>query len=123
MAYAKCFEELEVWKESCRFVKELYEITGSGQFLKDRDLSSQIRRAGISIASNIAEGFEKGSKKEFIRYLLIARGSAGEVRTQIYIARSLGLIESSEFSILKEKIIHISSMLTKLIMSLKSKSD
>jgi four helix bundle protein len=121
MGFASSFEDLDVWKEACRFVKDIYAVSTNGNFGKDRDLVSQIRRAVISISSNIAEGFEKGSKKEFARYLLIARGSAGELRTQLYIARSLGYINPDEFKALKEKIVHISSMLTKLIQSLKSK--
>ena len=121
MAFAKRFEDLEVWKEACRFVKAIYEITKEGRFAKDRDLVSQLRRAAISIPSNISEGFEKGSAKEFARYLLMARGSAGEIRTQLYIAKSLDYLDSNHFAKLKEHIIHISSMLTKLIQSLKAK--
>lgn len=121
MGFASCFEELEVWKESCRFVKDICHISGNGAFSKDRDLISQIRRAAISIPSNIAEGFEKGSSKNFARYLLIARGSAGEIRTHLYIARSLNYLDSEQFNSLKNKIIHISSMLTKLAKSLKTK--
>ena len=121
MGFASCFEDLEVWKESCRFVKEITNITGNDFFKKDRDLTSQHRRASVSIPGNIAEGFEKGSQKEFIRYLLIARGSAGEIRTQLYMARSLKYLDNNQFKLFKEKVIHISSMLTRLIESLKSK--
>ena len=121
MAFAKRCEDLEVWKEACRFIKAIYEVTKAGRFAKDRDLVSQLRRAAISIPSNISEGFEKGSAKEFARYLLMARGSAGEIRTQLYIARSLNYLDSDHFAKLKEHIVHISSMLTKLIQSLKAK--
>ncbi len=120
--FAKYFEELEVWKEGCRLAKEINELTGTGLLLKDRDLTSQLRRAAISIPSNNAEGFEKGSSKDFIRYLLIARGSAGEVRTQLYLARALNYLDSEQFNITKDKLLHISSMLTKLIESLKKKA-
>jgi four helix bundle protein len=121
MGFARSFEELDVWQEGCRFVVEIYDATKKDKFSKDRDLISQMRRAAISIPSNIAEGFEKGSRKEFIRYLYIARGSAGEIRTQLYIARSLDYVDSKSFSPLKDRIIHISSMLTKLIEGLKAK--
>jgi four helix bundle protein len=121
MAFAKRFEDLEVWKEACRFVKAIYEMTKEGRFAKDRDLVSQLRRAAISIPSNISEGFEKGSSKELARYLLMARGSAGEIRTQLYIARSLDYLDSDHFTKLRDHIIHISSMLTKLIQSLRTK--
>jgi len=90
MPTLKAFEELEVWKESCRLVKEIYLHSTKAEF--DRDLCSQLRRACISIPSNIAEGFEKNSKPEFIRYLRIAKGSAGEARTQVYLARSLNYL-------------------------------
>lgn len=121
MSFASCFEELEVWKEDCRFVQDIYNLSGNDYFRKDMDLTSQLRKASISIPSNISEGFEKGSKKEFVRYLSIARGSAGEIRTQLYIARSLGYIDTKSFKALKDRIIHISSMLTRLIESLKAK--
>jgi four helix bundle protein len=121
MAFAKRFEDLEVWKEACRFVKAIYEVTNSSRWARDRDLISQMRRAAISIPSNISEGFEKGSSRDFARYLLMARGSAGEIRTQIYIARSLDYLNRDQFNTLREQVIHISSMLTKLIQSLKAK--
>jgi len=84
MKFAKSFEDLEVWKEGCRLVVDIYQVTKSNKFGYDKDLCSQLRRAAISIPSNISEGFEKGSQRDFIRYLLIARGSAGEIRTQLY---------------------------------------
>jgi four helix bundle protein len=120
VATVKSFEELDVWKEACRFVVDIYNVSSRESSKFDYDLSRQIRRASISIPSNIAEGFEKNSEGEFIRYLLIAKGSAGEVRTQLYLAKSLNFLSSKDFDKLKSKIIQISSMISGLITYLKS---
>ncbi len=120
MPFASCFEELEVWKEACKLARDIYQITAIGKFSTYRDLNSQIRRAAISIPSNIAEGFEKGSKRDFAKFLLIARGSAGELRTQLYLARSFEYLNVEDFTRLKASVIHISSMLTRFIQSLKN---
>ncbi len=82
MSKINSFEELNVWKESRSFNKKLYLISNNGLFDKDFDLKRQIRRASISISSNIAEGFERNTDKEFIQFLYYAKGSAGEVRSQ-----------------------------------------
>ncbi|MFA5985764.1 MAG: four helix bundle protein [Parcubacteria group bacterium] len=74
------FEELNIWKESLTLTKEIYETTARGFFVKDRGLQDQIRRAIVSISSNIVEGFEKNNNNEFVRFLKISKGSLGEVR-------------------------------------------
>ncbi len=88
------FEEIEVWKQSRILVKEIYIITRREEFSKDFGFKDQIRRSSISIPSNIAEGYERKSNIEFIRYLFIAKGSAGELRTQIYLAYDLEYIDN-----------------------------
>ena len=80
------FEELEIWKEARRLIREIYRITKTSKFSRDFGLAEQIRRAAISIMSNIAEGFERGGNQEFMQFLYIAKGSCGEVRSQVYIA-------------------------------------
>ena len=72
---------------------QIYEFTRNERFKKDFGLVDQMRRAGVSISSNIAEGFERGSKKEFIQFLYRAKGSAGELRSQLYTALDLGYID------------------------------
>lgn len=93
MARVNKFEDLICWQKARKLVNAIYKITDSGKFSKDYDLRSQIRRASISIMSNIAEGFSRYHKKEFIRFLDIAQSSASEVKSQLYIANDQKYIE------------------------------
>ena len=77
---ARSFEQMDVWKEPRELVKLIYRLTDKREFRKDFGLADQIRRAAISVMSNIAEGFERGTNTEFIHFLFIAKGSCGEVR-------------------------------------------
>ncbi len=95
MAFVERFEDLKVWKEARSLTKEIYEMTKSGQWQSDRGLQDQIRRASVSIASNIAEGFERDNRNDFVHFLLIAKGSAVEVRTQLYRALDVGYISNT----------------------------
>ena len=79
----KRFEDLVVWQKSMALAEEIYRITKSGEFGKDWGLKDQVRKAAVSIPSNIAEGFERYSAQELKQFLNIAKGSAGEVRTQL----------------------------------------
>jgi four helix bundle protein len=81
MSSAKKFEELEIWKGASGLAVEIYQITLYQNFNRDFSLRDQIRRSAISISSNIAEGFEYGNNKDFIRFLRYAKGSAGELRS------------------------------------------
>ena len=80
------FEDLEIWKEARRLTTIIYRVSSGSKFSKDFALRDQIRRAVISIMSNIAEGFERSGNQEFVQFLYIAKGSCGEVRSQIYAA-------------------------------------
>jgi four helix bundle protein len=82
----KQFEDLEIWKEARRLTQAIYQLTKSDKFSRDFVLRDQIRRAAVSIMSNIAEGFERGGNQEFVQFLYVAKASCGEVRSQIYIA-------------------------------------
>ena len=88
------FEDIEAWKKGREVVKEIYSITKEPRFSRDFALKDQIRRSAISIIANIAEGFERDSNKEFIYFLAIAKGSAGEVRSLLYVAFDEGYIDS-----------------------------
>jgi len=93
----KTFEELPVWQKARELVNYVYGLTRKDGFNKDFSLVDQIRRASASVMSNIAEGFERGSNAEFIQFLYISKGSAGETRTQLYIALDQGYISRDEF--------------------------
>jgi four helix bundle protein len=97
MASLKKFEDLQVWQDARKLVSEIYRITATGQFSKDFGLRDQIRRASVSILSNIAEGFERSGNKEFVHFLFLAKGSAGELRSQLYVALDLKYIRDHEF--------------------------
>jgi four helix bundle protein len=115
----KHFEDLLVWKSSRELVNEICSLTRSGSFRKDFSLVDQIRRAGISIMSNIAEGFERGSNQELIQFLYIAKGSCGEVRTQLLIAFDQKYITYKEMEETKELAKKVSGMLANFISYLK----
>jgi four helix bundle protein len=82
----KNFEDLEIWKDARALTREIYQVTRNPKFSKDFGLRDQIRRAVVSIMSNIAEGFERGGNQEFIQFLYVAKASCGEVRSQLYVA-------------------------------------
>lgn len=89
------FESLRVWHDSRRLAAKIYKATRTGAFAQDYGLRDQVRRAIVSVMSNIAEGYERGGTKEFLHFLRIAKGSAGEVRCQLYAAEDAGYLESA----------------------------
>jgi four helix bundle protein len=93
MAKIERFEDIEAWQDARLLVRDIYGVTAEGRFSRDFGLRDQIRRAAISTMSNIAEGFERGSDKDFTRFLYMAKASAGEVRSQLYVAIDLGYLE------------------------------
>jgi len=97
MATFRSFEEIDAWQKARVLVSELYSVTDRAPFSKDFGLKDQIRRASISVLSNIAEGFERDGRKEFIQFLSVAKGSAGEVKAQLYVAMDQGYLTQSEF--------------------------
>jgi four helix bundle protein len=109
------FEEINSWQKARLFNKRIYEITDKEVFKKDYDLSRQIRRASISISSNIAEGFEINTDKEFLYFLFIAKTSAGEVRSQLDLALDLNYITKIEFDELFEDVSDISKLISGFI--------
>ena len=95
---AESFEDLVVWIKARELVNSIYSVTKKDRFKRDWTLVDQIRRAAISVMSNISEGFERGSNAEFIQFLYIAKASCGEVRCQIIIALDQGYINKEEFN-------------------------
>lgn len=117
MAY-QSFEKLEVWKRACRLAVDVCRaVTESKQYA----LKDQMQRAAISIPSNIAEGSERDSKQDFVRFLRIAKGSAAELRTQCYIALKLELLTKNDAEKFVQETKEISAMLQGLIHSLSTK--
>ena len=114
------FEDLDVWKAGCRWAVDVYSEL---QKTRDYGLRDQMQRAAVSISSNIAEGSERKSKKEFVQFLCIARGSCAELRTQLYIAVSVGAISADSASKLVAETKRIAAMLTGLITSLEPSTD
>ncbi|OXB24178.1 four helix bundle protein [Flavobacterium tructae] len=122
MSKFKSFEEINSWQKSRVFNKKIYLITENSNFKKDFDFVRQIRRASLSISSNIAEGFERNTDKEFVYFLYVAKASAGEVRSQLYLAFDLEYIIKEEFEILLESVTEISKLLSGFIKYLSQKS-
>lgn len=122
LAKVKRFEDLEVWMKARDLTRTIYEITGRNEFAKDYGLRNQIRRAAVSVISNIAEGFERQGDKEFQHFLSIAKGSAGEVRAQLYVALDANLINEEQFKKLLILIEEVSRMIYGLITYLQKYS-
>lgn len=112
---SKSFEDLEVWKRACRQALEIYEALKGA---KDYSLKNQMERAAVSVPSNIAEGQERDTVPDFIRFLRIAKGSNAELRTQLYLATKLELISTEKSNELINESKQISKMLQGLIQSL-----
>ncbi|MFC1543147.1 four helix bundle protein [Candidatus Neomarinimicrobiota bacterium] len=97
MATFKRFEEIEAWQRARELAKAVYAVTRKGAFSKDFGLRDQIQRASVSVMSNVAEGYERDGTKEFIQFLSIAKGSAGEVKSHLYVAKDQGYLNKDEF--------------------------
>lgn len=116
MAY-RSFEDLEVWQRGCRLSVAIYKASEKCRRFSIKDL---VERAGLSIASNIAEGAERGSSKEFAHFLSFSKGSCGELRTQLYIARKLSAVTRKDFEELVAETKEMSAMLQGLCRSVLS---
>jgi len=111
MARLERFEDIDAWKKARELTQSIYQITLTGEFARDFGLRDQIRRAAISVLSNIAEGFERDGNKEFLQFLSLAKGSCGEVRAQLYIALDQAYISAPEFRGLVEKTLEVSRLI------------
>ncbi len=115
MARIERFEDIEGWKLARQVTNRIYDVSATGAFSRDFTLVNQIRRASISILSNIAEGFERDGNKEFLQFLSIAKGSCGEVRSQLYIASDRGYIDESTFNEIGTMLIETSRTISGLM--------
>lgn len=115
------FEDLQVWQEAVSLAAEIYRVSKHEGLAKDFGLRDQLQRAAVSIASNIAEGKERETIAEFIRYLYIAKGSSGELKTQLIIAERIGSIDEGSAKSLILNAEQVSAKLGSLIRTLKRK--
>lgn len=122
MAKIKKFEDIESWKRARKLTSQVYEVTATGKFARDFGLRDQIRRATVSILSNIAEGFERGGDNEFLQFLAIAKGSCGEARAQSYVALDQGYISHAQFETLFESATEVSQLISGFIKYLRGSS-
>lgn len=117
------FEDLIAWQRSRELTKQIYLLTGKDPFSRDFGLREQIQRASVSIMSNLAEGFERGSINEFHQFLFIAKASCAEVRSQLYVALDVGYISHQEFEEVKKLAEEVSRIIGGLRSSIKKQKD
>ena len=113
------FEDLLVWQKGMRLVRQVYLITSDGKLSKDFNLRDQLRSAALSVTSNIAEGFERASRKEYLNFLNIAKGSAGELRSLLRVALEIGYLEEPQFFEMQGMVLELSRFLSNQIKSIK----
>ena len=119
MPTIKQFEDLEVWRAARALTKAIYRVSSTGQFARDFQLTNQIRRSANSVMSHIAEGFEGDGNREFQHFLAVAKGSCGEVRSQLFIAFDQGYVALNEFQSLCQGATKVSRLLSALMKHLR----
>ena len=117
------FEELIAWQKARTLTSDVYKVTGQGIFSKDFGLKDQMRRAAVSIMSNIAEGFERGRPAEFHQFLSVAKASCAELRSQLYIALDAGYVSESLFDELMIKAVEVGRIIGGLRGAVERKRD
>jgi four helix bundle protein len=116
MKKIKNFEELIAWQKARELTKQIYSTTNKGPFSKDFGLRDQIRKASVSIMSNLAEGFERGGRSQFHQFVVIAKGSCAEVRSQLYVALDVKYVTQEQFEVL----MNLGSELSRIIGGLRA---
>ena len=117
-----CFEDLIIWQKAIEFAKEIYLLTERMGLKTDFGLKSQMRDASVSISTNIAEGFERRSRKEYLNFLNIAKASAGETRSLLYVALEVGYIDRDEMENMRGKARFLSGSISNHMKAI-SKAD
>lgn len=112
------FEDLRVWQKGISLVKQVYLVTKQGELSRDFGFRDQLRRAAVSIPTNIAEGFERRSRKEYVNFLNIAKGSAGEVRSLVRVALEIGYFDRPTYNELYNQALDLSRMLSSQIQAI-----
>lgn len=120
MATILKFEDIIAWQKALELSDLIYSHSNSDKFSKDFGLKDQMRRASVSVVSNIAEGFEREGNNQFIYFLLVSKASAGELRAQLYIARNQKYISQNEFDIINNKVIEVSKTISGFISYLRT---
>jgi four helix bundle protein len=123
MTQIKRFEDIDAWKKARVLVKEVYKVTAAGKFSKDFSLRDQIRRAAVSVVSNVAEGFSRQTDREFAQFLYVAKGSISELQSQFYVALDLGYLNQEEFDNLYGQAEEVVKLISGFIRYLKGASD
>lgn len=118
--YFSKLEDIEIWGNSCQLVDKIYKASSKGKLSKDFALRDHIRKTAISIPSNIAEGFGRQSKKDFIKFLYYSKGSLLELKTQLFIAAKQDYLSKEDLASLREKIEKLINQTGKLIGHLKN---
>ncbi len=116
------FEDLRMWQAGIQLVKSVYLVTNDGGLTRDFGLRDQLRRAAVSIPTNIAEGFERASRKEYLQFLNIAKGSAGEVRSLLRVALEVGYLDAKRHDQLRDTVVTLSRSLSNQIKAIKDSS-
>ena len=119
MATATRFEDLTAWQKARELTREVYKATQHSGFARDFGLAGQIQRAAVSVMSNIAEGFERGSLPDFARFLSIAKASCGEVCSQLYVALDINYIDDEHFT----RLVAMAEEVSRIIVGLRSYVD
>jgi four helix bundle protein len=120
MAGILLFEDIEAWKTARELARLVYELTQQGAFARDFGLKDQIQRACVSVMSNIAEGFESRTDTQFLNYLGHAKGSAGETRSQLYVAFDLNYVSQEQFALAQKLVEKASRQLSRFMAYLEN---
>ncbi len=115
MSTFRRFEDIEAWKLARMLANRIYDVTSEAGFSRDFALRDQIRRASISVVSNIAEGYERDGDREFLQFLFVAKGSCGEVRAQLYLAHDRSYLSDDQFREIHAKAVELSRVIAGLI--------
>ena len=117
------FEDFIAWQKARKLTSNIYKVSNIGEFARDFGLKDQIRRAGVSVMSNIAEGFEHGPPTEFHQFLSIAKGSCAELRSQLYVALDVGYVVGDDFRALMNEAIEVGQIVGGLRASVERRRD